>query len=152
MYYRKEIWSEYTQSKVEIAEKDNEIFDPRLAKISISVLLATIAGFIISEMLHFLEITNFSLSAVALLGATAIYAFSRQRVDLLKKVDYSVLVFFGGMFVVTSALWSSGAVTILFMNYIPTPNPNDLVQDSCNIRCKHRNQPVVEQRSLCGAL
>ena len=133
MYYRKEIWSEYTQSKVEIAEKDNEIFDPRLAKISISVLLATIAGFIISEMLHFLEITNFSLSAVALLGATAIYAFSRQRVDLLKKVDYSVLVFFGGMFVVTSALWSSGAVTILFMNYIPTPNPNDLVQSTAVI-------------------
>ena len=133
VYYRKEIWSEYTQSKIEIAEKDNEIYDPRLAKISISVLLATIAGFIISEMLHFLEITNFSLSAVALLGATAIYAFSRQRVDLLKKVDYSVLVFFGGMFVVTSALWSSGAVTILFMNYIPTPNPNDLVQSTAVI-------------------
>ena len=128
VYYRKEIWSEYTQSKIEIAEKGNEIYDPRLAKISISVLFATIAGFIISEMLHFLEITNFSLSAVALLGATAIYAFSRQRVDLLKRVDYSVLVFFGGMFVVTSALWSSGAVSILFMNYIPTPNPNDLVQ------------------------
>jgi Na+/H+ antiporter NhaD/arsenite permease-like protein len=133
VYYRKESWSEYTQSKIEIAEKDNEIYDPRLAKISISVLLATIAGFIISEMLHFLEITNFSLSAVALLGATAIYAFSRQRVDLLKKVDYSVLVFFGGMFVVTSALWSSGAVTILFMNYIPTPNPNDLVQSTAVI-------------------
>jgi Na+/H+ antiporter NhaD/arsenite permease-like protein len=133
VYYRKEIWSEYSQSKIEIAEKDNEIYDPRLAKISISVLLATIAGFIISEMLHFLEITNLSLSAVALLGATVVYAFSSQRVDLLKKVDYSVLVFFGGMFVVTSALWSSGAVTILFMNYIPTPNPNDLVQSTAVI-------------------
>jgi Na+/H+ antiporter NhaD/arsenite permease-like protein len=68
-----------------------------------------------------------------MLGAAAIYALSSQRREIVKSVDYSVLVFFGGMFVVTSALWSSGAVSILFMNYIPTPDPSDPVQSNAVI-------------------
>jgi Na+/H+ antiporter NhaD/arsenite permease-like protein len=131
VYYRREITSEHIISSIEIAEKvPQHVYEPRLAKISITILLVTIAGFIISEILHFLDIFNFSLSTVAMLGATAIYALSRERMEIVKMVDYSVLVFFGSMFVVTSALWSSGAVSILFTNYIPSPNPNDLVQST----------------------
>lgn len=137
VYYRKEITSEYSSSSssissMEISEKvpQQQVYEPRLAKISITILLVTIAGFIISEILHFLDIFNFSLSTVAMLGATAIYALSRERVEIVKMVDYSVLVFFGGMFVVTSALWSSGAVSILFTNYVPSPNQNDLIQST----------------------
>jgi Na+/H+ antiporter NhaD/arsenite permease-like protein len=44
-----------------------------------------------------------------------------------------VLIFFGAMFVVTSAMWSSGAVSVMFMNYIPSPNPDDLVQSTAVI-------------------
>jgi Na+/H+ antiporter NhaD/arsenite permease-like protein len=36
------------------------------------------------------------------------------------------------MFVVTAALWSSGAID-LFMKYLPTPNPNDIFQSSALI-------------------
>jgi Na+/H+ antiporter NhaD/arsenite permease-like protein len=133
VYYRKEISSKYYPSNIEVPEKVQLLYNPRLAKISIIILLVTIAGFIISEILHFLEILNFSLSAIAMLGASAIYALSRERVEIVKMVDYSVLVFFGGMFVVTSALWSSGAVSILFTNYIPPPNPSDLAQSTAVI-------------------
>ena len=131
VYYRREITSEHIISSIEIAEKvPQHVYEPHLAKISITILLVTITGFIISEILHFLDIFNFSLSTVAMLGATAIYALSRERIEIVKMVDYSMLVFFGSMFVVTSALWSSGAVSILFTNYIPSPNPNDLVQST----------------------
>jgi Na+/H+ antiporter NhaD/arsenite permease-like protein len=133
VYYRKEISSKYYPSNIEVPEKVQLLYNPRLAKISIIILLVTIAGFIISEILHFLEILNFSLSAIAMLGASAIYALSRERVEIVKMVDYSVLSFFGGMFVVTSALWSSGAVSILFTNYIPPPNPSDLAQSTAVI-------------------
>jgi len=132
LYFRKEIGSDYYQlSLTELAEKAN--YNPRLASISIAVLIATIAGFIVSEVLNSLGVANFSLSAVAMLGAAAIYALSSQRVAIMKSVDYSVLVFFGGMFVVTSALWSSGAVSLLFMNYILTPDPGDLAQSTAVI-------------------
>lgn len=132
VYYRKEVKQNYQLSAIEL-EKVDGIYDPSLAKISIAVLIATISGFIISEVLHFLGMADFSLSAVAMLGAAAIYALSSQRREIMKSVDYSVLVFFGGMFVVTSALWSSGAVSLLFMNYIPTPDPSDPVQSTAVI-------------------
>jgi len=133
VYYRKEIGSKYQLSAIELMEKVDGLYDTRLARISIAVMIATIAGFIVSEVLHFLGIADFSLSAVAMLGAAAIYALSSQRREIMKSVDYSVLIFFGGMFVVTSALWSSGAVSMLFMNYIPTPDPNDSVQSAAVI-------------------
>jgi Na+/H+ antiporter NhaD/arsenite permease-like protein len=120
-------------STIELAEKADGVFDPRLAKLSITILVATIAGFIISEVLHFFNVANFSLSAVAMLGAAALYALSSKRREIMKSVDYSVLIFFGAMFVVTSAMWSSGAVSVMFMNYIPSPNPDDLVQSTAVI-------------------
>jgi Na+/H+ antiporter NhaD/arsenite permease-like protein len=131
VYYRKEIRPDYQLSTLKLVEKT--AYNPRLARISIAVLIATIAGFVVSEVLHFLGIANFSLSAVAMLGAAAIYALSSQRKEIVKSVDYSVLIFFAGMFVVTSALWSSGAVSLLFMNYIPTPDPGDPVQSAAVI-------------------
>ena len=133
-YYRNELrQSSYQLSAIELMEKVDGVFNPRLARLSIAILVATITGFIISEVLHFLNITNFSLSAIAMIGATLLYAFSNQRKEIVKSVDYSVLIFFGAMFVVTSALWSSGAVSIMLMNYIPKPDPNDLVQNTAVI-------------------
>jgi Na+/H+ antiporter NhaD/arsenite permease-like protein len=133
VYYKKELQGNYQLSTIELAEKADGVFDPRLAKLSITILVATIAGFIISEVLHFFNVANFSLSAVAMLGAAALYALSSKRREIMKSVDYSVLIFFGAMFVVTSAMWSSGAVSVMFMNYIPSPNPDDLVQSTAVI-------------------
>ena len=109
------------------------IENPRLAKISSTILLMTIAGFIISEFLHFLHIANVGLSIIALLGAGVLYLVSgSDRKDILKRVDYSVLVFFAAMFVVTFALWSSGAISLI-MSHIPTPNPHDIFQSNAII-------------------
>jgi Na+/H+ antiporter NhaD/arsenite permease-like protein len=109
-----------------------KIENPRLAKISLIVLLATITGFFVSEVLHFLHVFDISISIVALIGAAVLYATSGQRYEMLKSVNYTVLVFFVAMFVVTSALWSSGAIS-LFMKYLPIPNPNDMLQSSAVI-------------------
>ena len=50
------------------------IVNPRLAKLSIAILLATIAGFIISETIQFaFHIASLSLSVIAMLGATVLY-------------------------------------------------------------------------------
>jgi len=67
---------------------------------------------------------------IALLGAAALYLINGgNRIDILKNVDYSVLVFFAAMFVVTSALWSSDVISTI-MSYFPSPNPNDFVQSN----------------------
>ena len=148
MYFKKDIVSlngkRYSKSSnssnsIIAASLNNEtisspgIKNLRLAKVSSAILLITIAGFIISEFLHFLHITNVGLSIIALLGAAALYLVSgNERKDILRRVDYSVLVFFAAMFVVTSALWSSGAIAMI-TSHIPTPNPNNTVQSNAII-------------------
>ncbi len=125
-YFRKEMAVVYPEQQVLLEEADG-VSDPRLARLSVVVLLATIAGFIISEVLHFLHVLDLSLSVVAMLGATAIYAASRDRVQIMRSVDYSVLIFFGAMFIVTSSMWSSGAISII-TGWLPSPDPGDRTQ------------------------
>jgi Na+/H+ antiporter NhaD/arsenite permease-like protein len=55
--------------------------------------------------------------------------YSNDRKDIFKNVDYSVLVFFAAMFVVTSALWASGAISMI-MSHIPSPDANNFVQSN----------------------
>jgi Na+/H+ antiporter NhaD/arsenite permease-like protein len=119
---------------VNLIDEDSEsspiIKNPHLAKTSSIILLLTIAGFIISELLHFLHVSNIGLSVVTLLGAGAQYLLnSRDAKDILRGIDYSVLVFFAAMFIVTSALWSSGAISMI-MSHIPSPNTNNIVQSN----------------------
>lgn len=108
------------------------IANKRLAKISIIVLIATIIGFFVTEALHFLQIANISISLVALTGAATIYAINKERKEIMQNVDYSVLIFFAAMFIVTAAVWSSGAIPMI-VKHIPIPNPQDLIQSNAII-------------------
>ena len=112
----------------------NAITNPRLAKISVIILLFTISGFVISEILQFLlHVVYFSISIIAVLGATALYALSKERRELLYNVNYSVLVFFNAMFVFTSALWTSGLIPEIMM-HIPSPVANHNITNDNMIR------------------
>lgn len=130
IYFQKELLQ--IGNKPHVIVQENTIADPRYAKLSVSILLITIVGFVISEILHFIHITMFSLSIITMLGAAALYALSSDRREIIKNVDYSVLVFFAAMFVFTSALWSSGAVPMI-MEYMPNPDPNDIFQSNAII-------------------
>ena len=121
-FYRKEITeSAIILSRIEMGEKMDGPSDSRLAKISIGILFATLGGFVLSEVLMVLGIARFGLASVAMMGAAAMYALSRQRIEILRSVNYTVLVFFAAMFVVMSAMWSSGAVSMIFGTIIPDP-------------------------------
>ncbi|MDH2906483.1 MAG: SLC13 family permease [Candidatus Nitrosotalea sp.] len=132
IYFKKDLLQMSHNYKDNTMMSNVKIENPRLAKISLAVLIATIAGFFVSEALRFLHVFDISISIVALIGAAALYAVSGQRYDILKSVNYTVLVFFASMFVVTGALWSSGTIS-LFMKYLPIPNPHDLIQSSAVI-------------------
>ena len=109
------------------------IVNPRLAKLSIVILSATIAGFIISETIQFaFHIASLSLSVIAMLGATVLYALSNERREILISVDYSVLVFFAAMFVFTSGLWSSGIIS-LAISHFPSPDRHNILQSNAII-------------------
>jgi Na+/H+ antiporter NhaD/arsenite permease-like protein len=131
--YRRDIPKRFYFSAQELSEKVGVEYDRQLATISVTVLIATISGFVISELLQLIGIKTLSLSAIALIGAAAIYALSGRRIEIMKRLDYSVLIFFAAMFVVTTAMWQSGAVSKLLLGFIPSPNPNDLEQSAAII-------------------
>jgi Na+/H+ antiporter NhaD/arsenite permease-like protein len=134
-YHQEEKLISHTHTAGSFCEQTEPIIkNPRFAKISSTILLITTAGFIISELLHFLHVANVGLSLIALLGAAALYLVngSSERKDILRRVDYSVLVFFAALFVVTSALWSSGAISMI-MSHIPNPNPSNIFQSNAII-------------------
>lgn len=152
VYFKKEL-SKVPHSQIANGEKvmavqnnddqlfsTNAIINPHLAKISVMILLLTIAGFVISEILQFLlHVVYFSISIIAVLGATALYAFSKERRELLYNVNYSVLVFFAAMFVFTYALWTSGLIPEI-MTQIPSPvayhnidNINNMIRNNAII-------------------
>lgn len=108
-------------------EGDGACYNPRQARLAVYVTVATLAGFVVSEFLQALKVADLSLGAVAMLGAAALYALSSERTQILRKVDYSVLVFFAAMFIVTAAMWQSGAISAI-TGWLPNPSPADGVQ------------------------
>jgi Na+/H+ antiporter NhaD/arsenite permease-like protein len=108
------------------------ILKSRFAKISLFILILTFAGFIISEALRYLNVANIDISIIALAGAAILYAFSSERKEIFKSVDYRTLIFFVAMFIVTSALWYSNAIPML-MSFIPKPDSSNLIQSNAII-------------------
>lgn len=78
----------------------------RLARISLSVILALIAAKILVAAVG--SGLDFPLSYIALAGALPLLIFSRQRLSLLRQMDWGTLVFFAAMFVLMASVWHSG--------------------------------------------
>ncbi|HJU14622.1 MAG TPA: SLC13 family permease [Candidatus Nitrosotalea sp.] len=129
IYFRRDLAQAHMQP---VTLEHPTITDMHLARISGGVLVATTIGFFVSEILNFLKVADISLSLVALGGAAVLYAISRDRKEIIQNVNYPVLVFFAAMFVVTAAVWSSGAIPMI-MKYFPLPNPSNLVQSNAVI-------------------
>ena len=125
-YFKKEISQINIQN---IALENAAITNLPLARLSTAVLIATIGGFFVSEILKFLKVADINLSFISLAGATALYAISRDRKEIIRNVNYPVLVFFAAMFVVTAAVWSSGAIPMM-MKDIPAPMTSNFWQSN----------------------
>ncbi len=96
-----------------IQESEEVIFHnglARLSKISLGLVLLTIAFRIVLSFFG-IELPFVFIAAVA---ALPLLLFSKRRVQLLRGVDWSTLLFFASMFVLMAAVWNSGFIqTIL---------------------------------------
>ena len=69
---------------------------------------------------------------ISLIGATILYILCKERISILRDVNYSVLIFFVGMFIFTSALWTSGLIPLM-MDYFPPLNLNNTYYETDNM-------------------
>ena len=127
--------NELQYSSVEISNKLKPIqfsFTNRFAKISVLVFLSTIGSMILSEVTHLLFGIHVDIGIISLIGAAILYILCKERISILRDVNYSVLVFFVAMFIFTSALWTSGLIPIM-MDYFPPLNPNNTYNETDNM-------------------
>ncbi|MBI2126676.1 MAG: citrate transporter [Thaumarchaeota archaeon] len=116
LYYRKEIRGSSVPEHLSLVEA---ITDVSLAKSSGAVTLLTIAGFFalsISRVLGFETDLNFG--TIAMLGSAILYAISPRRREIIKGINWSIIIFFISMFIVMQSVWNAGLIH-LFASFLP---------------------------------
>ena len=86
----------------------DSITDPalaRLSKASLIVIVILVAARITISLAGFN--TDFRLTYIALAGALPIILLSRRRFAIVRRIDWSTLIFFAAMFVLMQSVWDS---------------------------------------------
>ena len=122
-YFRKE----FSNSKPADLQIDprGSIKDRKLARLSGWAAVIVVLGFFLVGAAELFGIQgNFNLGTVSLLGATVVFLGSEKRRDILRAVDWGIILFFISLFIVMQAFWDSNALQSL-MVYLPGLNRSD---------------------------
>jgi Na+/H+ antiporter NhaD/arsenite permease-like protein len=83
--------------------------DARLARLSrASLILVGVMVIVKMSTVYLGGAADFRLTYIAVAGAAPILAFSPRRTEILKKTDWSTLIFFASMFVLMQSVWDAG--------------------------------------------
>ena len=112
-------WKEFAHRT--IANHPELIKDPKLAylsRVSLVLLVVLVLAKIITVFAG-LKI-DFRLTYIALAAALPIILLSPKRIAIIRKIDWSTLIFFAAMFVLMASVWDSG----IFQEAINSTNLN----------------------------
>lgn len=129
-YYRHETRNTLRPSQL---STKGTITDVRLARLSGGVALLTIGGFFIlsaSKVLGFKTDINFA--TIALLGSAILYSLSSRRREIIRGINWSIIIFFVSMFIVMQAVFNSGLISLL-ASYLPQLTRTDSPLSIVNI-------------------
>jgi Na+/H+ antiporter NhaD/arsenite permease-like protein len=103
LFYKKDLQT-CVMEQSEEPVKDHKL--ALLSELSLVLIAVLITAKIITVILN-IQI-DFRLTYIALIPAAPIVALSPRRVEMIKKIDWSTLVFFAAMFVLMESVWESG--------------------------------------------
>lgn len=101
--------------KKKAAEQKAVIKDPRLAYIS-KISLALLVSLVLLKIALALFGIDFRLTYIAIIASIPILLLSRKRLEMIKGVDWSALVFFASMFVLMESVWQTGFFQGMILN------------------------------------
>ena len=113
----------------QLAHPASAISDLGLAKLSASMLGVMVAGFLAVEAFPQLQSYGVTIYNIALFFGLLLLLLSPRRSYLAVSINWVILVFFAGMFVVMSAVWDSRVGSIL-LSYLPAPAISSHVQST----------------------
>lgn len=122
-YYRKEFAN---SSLAELHVDPSEaIKDRELARLSGRAAGIVVLGFFLVGIAELFGVQgNFNLGTVSLLGATIVFLGSGRRAEILKSVNWGIILFFISLFIVMQAFWESNALQSVML-YLPVLNRSD---------------------------
>ncbi len=90
-------------------------YEPRMAKISIFVVSAVILGFFTVSIVRAVVGIEpmLGMSHIALVGGLVMFAYSKDRIAILKHMNWGIIVLFIAMFVFMDALASTGVIAMI---------------------------------------
>jgi Na+/H+ antiporter NhaD/arsenite permease-like protein len=112
----------FEKMRENLSEPGSAISDSGLARLSVGVLIALIASFTFVEIFPLVQNYGINLYTLAFFFGILLLVLSPRRLFLLLEVNWGVLIFFAGMFVLMRTVWDSGIGPTL-LNALPTPNP-----------------------------
>jgi Na+/H+ antiporter NhaD/arsenite permease-like protein len=123
LYFRKDLANSSLEGLHAVPQE--AIKDARLARLAAVAGVITVFGFFAVSIARFFNFQgNFNLGTVALVGATIVFLGSEKRRDIVKAVDWGIVIFFISLFIVMEAFWKSNALQEL-MVYLPPLNPGN---------------------------
>src|SRR3989475_6613363 len=109
IYFRRDLASASLEGFHSIPEE--AIRDAGLAKLSAAAAAVTVIGFFAVSSARVLGIQgSFNLGTVSLIGATIVFLGSQRRREILRSVDWGVVIFFISLFIVMESFWRSNAL------------------------------------------
>ena len=120
LFYRKQF------DRQTITDSPEPIKDPRLARLC-RISLVLLGILIIAKIITVFAgwKIDFRLTYIALAAALPVVLFSPKRFTIIRKIDWTTLVFFASMFILMAAVWNSGVFqhvinsTTLKLNSLP---------------------------------
>ena len=92
-----------------IAYPEETITDVNLAKLAKVSLILLVAMVLLKIIIVFMGWgIDLKLTYIALIAALPVILLSRKRLDILRSIDWSTLVFFAAMFVLMASVWNTG--------------------------------------------
>jgi Na+/H+ antiporter NhaD/arsenite permease-like protein len=128
----KEIDLQKSYSLALLQEPRRAISDAKLSKLSAGLMIALLASFGVVEAFPYLQTLGFTLSNIALGFGVLLLILSSRRDYLLASLNWGILLFFAGMFVVMGAVWDSGIGKSL-LSVLPAPILGNTVQSTASI-------------------
>ena len=114
--YRNDLRSASKPADLSLAQT---ITDMNLARASGIVTLFTITGFLVLSVAKNVGFeTELNFGTVALLGSAILYAISPKRREIIRGVNWSIIIFFISMFVVMQSVWNIGLIQF-FASFLP---------------------------------
>ncbi|MHB8567722.1 MAG: ArsB/NhaD family transporter [Nitrososphaerales archaeon] len=135
LFYKKDL-AEAVGRHAEIREglalPSSAVTDKNLASLSAGTLIALVIGFALIEIFPDLQSLGLSIYVLAFAAGVAILALSPRRVQIFLGINWGILIFFAGMFIVMRAVWDS-RIGAIMLSSIPQPIATNRLQYTSSI-------------------